>query len=203
MGRRYYCSIFTILICSLVIFLVGCGISVRPRSYDVPPDDDGHYEESAYSSYYRSTPRTEVYHYDTSYDPWTMGTYYQHYSGSPRASGSSGSSSTSTDRVESKRPEVRGRDSASVNQSRAPSKEKASLKRNRSSIRERTERSSETNHSSITRQKARRETQRGKTNTTQRSQSNTGSHAKQRREQRQKARPKSTKSDDEDEEKKK
>ncbi len=79
--------VFAAMIPALIIFLSGCSIGVKPRSRDVPPDDDVYYEESDSGSYYR---RSNSYrHSDANYDPWTMGTYYEHYSGPARSNSSS------------------------------------------------------------------------------------------------------------------
>ena len=138
--RRLHCRpVVAFIIPVMVVFLAGCGVSVKPRSYDVPPEEDAYYRESGYGSYYDSGPRVNTYHYsDPNYDPWTMGSYYQYYSGPPRTGGSSGGSGTGTlqsenNRVESKQPTEQNRTSVSPRKSKAPSSERSSSVRNRAS----------------------------------------------------------------------
>lgn len=204
--RTLYCRIvFVVMISTLIIFLAGCAIGIRPRSYDVPPEDDTYYEESVYSSYYDVGPRTSIHYSDPNYDPWTMGTYYQRYSGTPRADRSSGSSDTGGARSENKRPAVKGRDSTSVHQSRAPSNEGTSLRR-KSTVRERRKTSSEPSSSSTTHQKVRRDVKQRRTQTSRKKEP---AHEKQKKDPTQtnprKARRKPVKSgsEEEDEGKKK
>ena len=138
--RRLHCRlIFVFMIPVLVAFLAGCAVRVKPRAYDVLPEDDAYYEESGYGSYYDSGPRVNTNHYyDPNYDPWTMGSYYQYYSGPHRTGGSSGGSGTGTlknesNRVENKQPTEQSRTSVSPRESKAPSGERSSSVRSRAS----------------------------------------------------------------------
>ena len=183
--RNLYCWFACAVIISiLVIFLTGCGISFRPRSYDAPPEDDVYYEERNYGSYYDTAPAPRTYYYhDPTYDPWTMGTYYQYYSGPPRADRDSSGSTTGSAQSESKRPAVKARDSASVNQSNAPNKERASLRSDKLGMRERRKVGSEPTSSSINRQEVKRNVRRGTAQAPQRKESTNESREKRRREQ--------------------
>ena len=97
MRNFHYRFMFAIIISALTIFLAGCAIGIRPRDYDEIQEDDVYYEESVYGSYYNTGYRPSSSHYyDPNYDPWTMGTYYQNYSGPPRTDRSSGSSNASS-----------------------------------------------------------------------------------------------------------
>jgi hypothetical protein len=162
-----HCRIaFVVTISTSIILLAGCAIGIRPGSYDVPPEDDAYYEESVYSNYYNVGTWTSSYDYDSGYDPWTMDTYYQYYSGSPRADRSSGSSSTGGARSEGDRPAMKGRDSTSIYQSRAPGSERSSIRRRRTA-------SSEPSSSSVTRQKVKRDVKRETTQTSREKDSST------------------------------
>ena len=152
--RDSHSKLISVVIMSalLVTFLAGCGVSVRPRAYEAPLEDDTYYESSPYGSFYGSGSGN-YYYADPNYDPWTMGTYYQNYSG-PYAGSTGSSSSSSGTSVERDRPTAKTRDSSSILQSQAPS-----LRKSRSSIRERTttgETSSESKSASITSQKRKR-----------------------------------------------
>lgn len=138
--------VFAAIIPALIIFLSGCSIGIKPRSRDVPPEDDVYYEESNYDSYYR---RSNSYRYNNpNYDPWTMGTYYQNYSGPARSNSGSGGSSAASVQSGNKRPTVKDRNSTSVNQPKAPaSNDDSNQKRNRSSIRKRRKTSSQISES--------------------------------------------------------
>ena len=173
--RDSHSKLISVIIMSalLVVFLVGCGISVKPRAYEVPLEDDTYYEGSPYGSYSGSGSST-YYYADPNYDPWTMGVYYQNYSGPYTGNtGSSGSSSGTS--VERDRPTEKTRDSSSALQSQAPSRSAPTLRKSRSSIRERTttrQTSSQSKSSSITSQKRKRQSAR---NTNQESNSSSNS----------------------------
>jgi len=160
--RRLHCRpVVAFIIPVMVVFLAGCGVSVKPRSYDVPPEEDAYYEESGYGSYYDSGPRVNTYHYyDPNYDPWTMGSYYQYYSGPPRTGGSSGGSGTGTlqsenNRVESKQPTEQSRTSVSPRKSKAPSSERSSSVRNRASRLSQQDKTRRSSRSAVSDQKVR------------------------------------------------
>jgi hypothetical protein len=161
--RRLHCRlIFAFIITVMVVFLAGCGVSVKPRSYkDVPPEEDAYYEESGYGSYYDSGPRVNTYHYyDPNYDPWTMGSYYQYYSGPPRTGGSSGGSGTGTlrsenNQVESKQPTEQSRTSVSPRESKAPSSEGSSSVRSRASRLNQQDKTRRSSRSAVSDQKVR------------------------------------------------
>ena len=160
--RRLHCRpIFALIIPVMVVFLAGCGVSVKPRSYDVPPEEDAYYEESGYSSYYDSGPRVNTYHYyDPNYDPWTMGSYYQYYSGPPRTGGSSGGSGTGTlrsenNRVENKQPTEQSRTSVSPRESKAPSSARSSSVRSRASRLSQQNTTRQSSRSAVSNQKVR------------------------------------------------
>jgi len=160
--RRLHCRpVVAFIIPVMVVFLAGCSVSVKPRSYDVPPEEDAYYEESGYGSYYDSGPRVNTYHYyDPNYDPWTMGSYYQYYSGPPRTGGSSGGSGTGTlqsenNRVESKQPTEQSRTSVSPRKSKAPSSERSSSVRNRASRLSQQDKTRRSSRSAVSDQKVR------------------------------------------------
>lgn|GEM_PF-1733558 len=160
--RRLHCRpVVAFIIPVMVVFLAGCGVSVKPRSYDVPPEEDAYYRESGYGSYYDSGPRVNTYHYsDPNYDPWTMGSYYQYYSGPPRTGGSSGGSGTGTlqsenNRVESKQPTEQNRTSVSPRKSKAPSSERSSSVRNRASRLSQQDKTRRSSRSAVSDQKVR------------------------------------------------
>jgi len=156
--RTLYCLIFALIVSTLTIFLIGCGI--EQGVYDVSPEDGVYYRESAYGPYYDPGPGVRAYDYDTSYDPWTMDVYY-FYSSPVSAGRSSGSSSVGGTRSEDSQATVKGRDLTSVHQSRAPSDERARVRRDRSALRERIKTDSESSSSSITNQKIRRDVNEG------------------------------------------
>ena len=164
--RRLHCRlIFAFIIPVIVVFLAGCAVSVKPRSYDVPPEEDAYYEESGYGSYYDSGPRVNTYYYsDPNYDPWTMGSYYQYYSGPPRTGGSSGGSGTGTlrsenNRVESKQPTEQSRTSVSPRESKAPSSARSSSVRNRASRLSQRDTTRRSSRSTVSDQKVRSKTE--------------------------------------------
>ena len=163
--RHLHCRlIFAFMIPVLVVFLAGCGVSVKPRAYDVPPEEDAYYEGSGYSSYYDSGPRVNTYHYyDPNYDPWTMGSYYQYYSGPSRAGGGSGGSGTGTlrsqnNRVENKQPTEQSRTSVSPRESKAPSSARSSSVRSRASRLSQRDTNRQSNRSAVSNQKVRTST---------------------------------------------
>ena len=179
MKDSHYRLIFAVIISIPIMFLIGgCAIGVKPRSYDVPSEDDAHYEESARDYYYNTGTPTNIHHYDPNYDPWTMGTYYQYYSGSPRSSINSGSSNTSSTRRENTKPAVKDRNSTSVSQPKAPSNPRSSLRKDREANK-RT--NSESRSSSVTQQKVKRSSKRGTTQTSRKTQSTDGSNTKQKK----------------------
>ena len=203
MRNLLYSFKFAYIISILVVFLAGCAIGIRPRDYDEIPEDSAYYEESVYDSYYGTSGYASPHHYDPNYDPWTMGTYYQHYSGPPRTDGSSGGSSASSTKADERRPAVKGRDSVSSQQTKAPSGGTTSIKRNRSGSTTTNRARSESTTSSITQRKTKRDTTRG---TSQKKQSTDESQVKQRRTQVRSSTQKNSRDsakDEEDEEKKK
>jgi len=156
--RTLYCRlIFVFIVPILITFLAGCAM-------DVPQEDEVYYGGSVYDPYYDAGSPMRAYDYDPSYDPWTVSTYYQYYIDVSGADASPGSSNTGGTRSEGRRSFATGGDFTSVHQSRAPSDERASLRR--SAIRERGT-ASESSSSSITRQKVRRDVRRGTTQTSQ------------------------------------
>jgi len=157
--RTLYCRlIFVFIVPILITFLAGCAM-------DVPQEDEVYYGGSVYDPYYDAGSPMRAYDYDPSYDPWTVSTYYQYYIDVSGADASPGSSNTGGTRSEGRRSFATGGDFTSVHQSRAPSDERASLRR--SAIRERRGAASESSSSSITRQKVRRDVRRGTTQTSQ------------------------------------
>ncbi len=145
------------LIFSLLILLAGCSVGIRPAYYDLPPIDDNqnYYGEPAYSPGYYTPPPPYKYDYGTTYDPWTMGTYYdytppQRVSRDSQTATSSASSSTTGD----KRPTMRDRSTSTDADSLAPKRESSSLRRER--ISQRTKDTSSGSATSSTR-KTRRE----------------------------------------------
>lgn len=145
------CIILSIILFILSMFINGCAIGIKPRSYEVPPEGQ-YYSDTTYDSYYTSPRASTYYYYDPNYDPWTMGTYYQHYSGPPQTYGSPGGSSSY---IENKRPDSSGSDSAS--QSQAPGDRDINSKTDRSSIRNRDNITPGSSESSMDSQKVRRE----------------------------------------------
>jgi hypothetical protein len=134
------------IIFSSIILLAGCSVGIRPAYYDLPPMDDNqiYYGEPAYSPGYYTTPYK--YDYGSTYDPWTMGTYYnytppQRVSRDSQSSASSDSSNTNDD----KRPTMRDRGTSSDTQSLAPKRESSSLRTERVA-----QRTTETSTSSAT-----------------------------------------------------
>lgn len=163
--RCLHCRpVVAFIIPAMVAFLAGCAVSVKPRAYDVPPEDDAYYEESGYGSYYGSGPRVNTYYYyDPNYDPWTMGSYYQYYSGPPRTGESSGGSGTSTlrsenNRVENKQPTEQSRTSISPRESKAPSSERSSSVRSRVSRLSQQDTTRQSSRSTVSNQKVRSST---------------------------------------------
>jgi len=195
--------VFAAIIPALIIFLSGCAIGIKSRSRDVSSEDDVYYEESDYDSYSGVRRSSSHLYSDPNYDPWTMGTYYQNYSGP--ASSNSGSSGSSAASIQStnKRPTVKDRNSTSVSQPKAPaSSDDSNQKRNRSSIRKRRETSSQISES------ANRKVRRDATNrASQENQAANAASAKRRRTETQKtsqkSRPKQAKSATEEEEEEK
>ena len=177
--KKLHCHIaFVVMIFALIILLGGCAIGIRPKSHDESSEDDAYYEESHSGSYYNMGSRSGAfYHHDPNYDPWTMGTYYQYYSGPAR---SDRGSDTGSSRTENKRPASSSRDSASGSQSKAPSNEETSLRKNRSSIRDRGKKTSEPVPSPISRQKVRRASEKSSSRTPQKARSSDETDAKQR-----------------------
>jgi len=204
MRRLYRCFILAVAASALVILLGGCAIGIKPRAYDVPPEDEVYYEESVSGPYYDTGFRSSGYGYsDSSYDPWTMGTYYQHYSGPPRPSASSGRSSASHTTIENKRPTVKDRNSSFANQLKAPvSSSDANSKRSRSSLRERRKTNSQISDSA--RRKVKRNVNREASTASQKGESTNDAHVKRKRPQVQKSpqkvQPKKVKSPAEEEE---
>lgn len=181
MRRLYCCFISAVIISTLIMFLAGCSIGVRSRSDDAPPEDDVYREESAHDSYYDGGPRSRVYYYQNpNYDPWKTGTYYQYYSGPPRADRGSGVSAPAGTEDENKRPAVKARDSSSASQSKTSSSEKSGPRRERTSVRGRTKTESKSSRSSTTDQKVKRNAKRRVTQTSQKKQSAHESQVKQR-----------------------
>jgi len=191
---------FAVMVFTLIVLLSGCAIGIRPRSHDASSEDDAYYEEAVYDSYGNTGSRSGGYHRDPNYNPWTMGTYYQYYSGPSRAGGSDKESNLS----ESKRPAVSSRDSAS----QAPGDNSKSLKTNRSSIRDLRKQEPAPVPSPITRQKARTTKQRSSSRTSQRKKASDEASAKQRQprpqinSQKSRIKPDESKAKDEDEKKK-
>ena len=203
MRDLYFRLAFTAIISILIVFFAGCSVGIRPRADDMPKEADAYYEESVHGTYYDVGPRTGGHYYDPSYDPWTMGGYYQHYSGTPRSE-----ASTSSTKSESTRPAVKSRDSASTHQSKAPSSKRPSLKRDRSTIRSRTNKDSDSEEDKpVNTRKTRRTVRRGTSQASQEKHLPDESHAKQRREKSEtnsrktRRKPTSSESEKEDEEK--
>lgn len=163
---------FAVMIFALIVLLSGCAIGIRPRSHEASSEDDIYYEEAVYDSYSNLGSRSGTYHHDPNYDPWTMGTYYQYYSGPSRT----GSSDTGSNLNDSKRPAVSSRDSAS----QAPGDNTKSLKTSRSSIRDLRKQEPAPVPSPISSQKARINTERTSTRTSQRTKASDDASAKQR-----------------------
>lgn len=199
--RSLYCRFaFLVIIPALIILLSGCAIGIKPRSHDVPPEDDAYYEESGYGSYYGSYSRSGGYsRYNSSYDPWTMDTYYQHYSSTPRSG--SGGSSTSSAKSEVKRPTAKDRDSTSVSQSETPAgSEGSNPKGSRSSTRERRKPNSQVGNSRSRR--ARTDTNRRTSRVSQEGRSTTKRRRTETRRTSQTPRPEQAGSTTEDEDEK-
>jgi len=150
-----YCFALAVTVSVLAILMAGCSVGIKPGSYDQAPLEDTrfYYGESAYGSYYNVSPPPPVYDYvyDYGYDPWTMSTYYEHYSPPQRADRGTVSSNTGD---ENRRSTMGDRYSASSSQSKAPGDEEATFRRDRMAARERA--SSISSGSSIVSQKTRR-----------------------------------------------
>ena len=193
--------ILAVVISMLIISLSGCAVGIKKRSNDMPPEDDVYYEESPYDSYDTGRRSSGSHYYDPGYDPWTMGTYYQHYSGPPRSSASSGSSDKSSVRSESKRPTMKDRNSSSASQSKAPTTSSDSnSKRSGTSLRERRKTNSQISDSALRKVRraassASRESRSSSTIRKKRSETNTQQNS-------QKAQPRKTRSTTEEEDEK-
>ena len=123
------------LIIGLIIALSGCSLGLRPESSS-PSEREDYYGDSAYGSYYSGdtgSPNAYKYYYDSAYDPWTMGNYYDNYSPPhrvERSSDSSRSSDVSKPNTDNIKPSVKDRD-LSKTQPKAPGNSESSLRRER------------------------------------------------------------------------
>jgi hypothetical protein len=201
-----YNFIFIIII-SAILF-AGCSIGIKPRAYDDSAEgEDAYYEESVYDPYYGAGASSRSYrYYDPGYDPWTMGNYYQHYSGHYSGSSSGDSSSSSSglsgNRSQDSSQSPEGvRSSGSSVQSKAPGESRASLRRERANIHERTKSYSESASSSITSQKTRRDSSRGASRSSK--DDNAYNEKRKRIQRRSSATDRSSGDNDEDEDKEK
>lgn len=177
--EKLHCHIaFVAMIFALIILLGGCAIGIRPKSHDESSEDDAYYEESYGGSPYNLGSRSGAYyHHDPNYDPWTMGTYYQYYSGPAR---SDRGSDTGSSRTENKRPTSNSRDSVSGSQSKAPNNEETSLRKSRSSIRDHRKKTSEPVSSPISSQKVRSGSKRNSSRTPKKTRLSNETDAKRR-----------------------
>ena len=198
MRNLFCCLVFTIAVFMLITSLSGCAIGVKQRSNEVPPEDDVYYERSAYDSYDAGRRFRGSSNYDSGYDPWTMGTYYQHYSGPSRSSAGSGSSGKSSARNESKRPAVKDRNSISASQSQAPTiSSDSNSKKSRTSLRERRKTNSRISDSA-----RRKGANRKESSVSRKNRSSSSMREEQRRTNSQKAQPRETRSTTEEEDEK-
>lgn len=150
------CITLAIILFILSMFLSGCSIGIKPKSYDVPPDNLYYSQDTSYGSYSSYSKSSAYYYSDPNYSPWTMGTYYQNYSGPPKTYGVPGGSSSYID--SGKRSDSGS--SVSASQSQAPT----SSKMDRSSIRNRSNITPVPSDTSMTSQKIRSEISRERQN---------------------------------------
>jgi len=122
-----YSSLFLIISALSIMLFAGCSVGIRPAYYDLPPIDQNQnpYGVPAYNEYY--SPQTNYkYEYSSSYDPWTMGNYYDNYTPPSRVSRDSQASSNSSDSSSSigeRRPSVQNRGTESPQNTMAPQKQ--------------------------------------------------------------------------------
>lgn len=154
--------IFAVILC-VVTIIAGCSVGIRPAYYDLPPLDNNNYGESAYNQY-NATPTSSDYRYDYSstYDPWTMGNYYDNYS-PPQRSGNVQASTDSSNSpwVDDKRPVMKDRGTVTGSESKAPRDDSANLRRERVIQREKASKdTAESSNSSTVNQKTMRNVRR-------------------------------------------
>jgi hypothetical protein len=154
---------FAVILC-VVTIIAGCSVGIRPAYYDLPPSDNNNYNygESAYNQY-NATPASSDYRYDYSstYDPWTMGNYYENYS-PPQRSGNAQASTDSSNSpwVGDNKPVMKDRGTVVGSESKAPS-DSTNLRRERVIQRENASKdTAESSTSSIVNQKTRRNVRR-------------------------------------------
>ena len=157
---------FVVILCVITI-IAGCSVGIRPAYYDLPPlDNNYNYGEPAYSQYSNATPPPDYnyrYDYSSTYDPWTMGSYYDNYT-PPQRSGKDTQTSTDSSNspwVGDKRPVMRDRGNISSSEPKAPRDDSANIRRDRTVQRENpTKNSTEPSTSSVVNHKARRNVRR-------------------------------------------
>jgi hypothetical protein len=183
-------SFISAIILCVITLLAGCSVGIRPAYYDLPPinDNQNYYGGSASSQYY--TPPTSEYRtdYNSSYDPWTMGTYYDNYTPPQRVSRDSQNSSGSTDStIGDRRPTIRDRSTDSEG-SMAPKKDNPIPRRERTVQKESTNTNSGSSTSSTASQKTKREpnTSTGNSSEIQNNQSNSTSDSNKEDDEKQK-----------------
>jgi len=163
--KNLYKSLFTFtIILSFITIIAGCSVGIRPAYYDLPPQDNSYnYGEPAYNQNYNVTPPTSDYRYDYSstYDPWTMGNYYENYNPPQRTSRDTQTSNDSSNSpwVGDKRPVMQDRGNVTSSESKAP-KDSTNLRRERIVQRENTSKEAEPSTSSTVENKKMRNVRR-------------------------------------------
>jgi hypothetical protein len=152
---------FAFILCAITI-IAGCSVGIRPAYYDLPPQDNNNYVygEPAYSQYYNTASSEYRYNYNSTYDPWTMGTYYENYSPPQRSSSQTSSVSSNSPWTDDKRPVMQDRGTASSSESKAPKTDTASLRRDRTVQSENASNSTDASTSSIVDRKTKRNVRR-------------------------------------------
>jgi hypothetical protein len=194
---------FAVILCVITI-IAGCSVGIRPAYYDLPPSDNNNYNygESAYNQY-NAAPTSSDYRYDYSstYDPWTMGNYYENYSPPQRSSNVQASTDSNSPWVGDKKPVMKDRGTVVGSESKAPVSDSANLRRERVVQRENASKdTAESSTSSIVNQKTRRNVRR---DTPQANQEQPSSQTNIKQENSEPSKSADSKKDEEDKDKKK
>jgi hypothetical protein len=114
---------------SFVFIIAGCSVGIRPAYYDLPPieNNQSYYGEPAYN-YYPDSQQTEYkYGYDSTYDPWTMGTYYNYTPPKRVERETEASSSSNSISTNERRPYIRDRNTSTDSSSMSPRRENIAI----------------------------------------------------------------------------
>lgn len=155
---KYFLYVYIIF---ALVILSGCSVSLRPEPSERSDSESGYYYGDSAYRYYYGLPAPAVYdyyEYSSSYNPWTMGTYYENYSPPKRNNATSDTNNSKASITnENQRPSIRNNDQSTVSQPKAPVNESSSLRRERTVERESVQPSS-TGDSNSSAQKTRRDT---------------------------------------------